>query len=91
MVLLYGTSIQTLSSRLGQKESSFWLEETTSSQSSKQLNALAVNRQFAEQLKFNARHTGFLQKELTDWFSYDLAVVNSGQNHNSKGCETQRR
>ena len=30
----------------------------------------------------------FLQKEaLIGGFSYDAAVVNSGQNHNSKGCK----
>ena len=52
----------------------------------KTIERSAVNRQFAETLKFNARHTGlFGSGKLADTgLSYDLAVVNSGQNHNSK-------
>jgi phosphate-selective porin OprO/OprP len=70
---------------LGQKKVPFGLEETTSSSKLKAIERSAVNRQFAERLKFNARHTGLFAKgALSDQFSYDLAVVNSGQNHNSK-------
>jgi len=70
---------------IGQKKVPFGMEETTSSSKLKAIERSAVNRQFAETLKFNARHTGLFAKgSLTDQFSYDLAVVNSGQNHNSK-------
>jgi phosphate-selective porin OprO/OprP len=70
---------------LGQLKVPFGLEETTSSSKLKAIERSAVNRQFAERLKFNARHTGLFAKgALSDQFSYDLAVVNSGQNHNSK-------
>jgi len=43
---------------LGQKKVPFGLEETSSSSKIKAIERSAVNRQFAEQLKFNARHTG---------------------------------
>ena len=70
---------------IGQKKVPFGMEETTSSSKLRAIERSAVNRQFAETLKFNARHTGLFAKgSLTDQFSYDLAVVNSGQNHNSK-------
>ena len=70
---------------LGQKKVPFGMEETTSSSKLKAIERSPVNRQFAEQLKFNARHTGLFAKgKLSDFFSYDLAVVNSGQNHASK-------
>ena len=42
----------------GQKKVPFGLEETTSSAKMKTIERSAVNRQFAETLKFNARHTG---------------------------------
>ena len=71
---------------IGQKKVPFGVEETTSSSKLKAIERSAVNRQFAEQLKFNARHTGIFAKgNFGDTgFNYDLAVVNSGQNHNSK-------
>ena len=70
---------------LGQLKVPFGMEETTSSSKLKAIERSAVNRQFAETLKFNARHTGLFAKgALSDHFSYDLAVVNSGQNHGSK-------
>ena len=70
---------------IGQKKVPFGMEETTSSSKLRAIERSAVNRQFAETLEFNARHTGLFAKgSLTDQFSYDLAVVNSGQNHNSK-------
>ena len=71
---------------VGQKKVPFGVEETTSSSKLKAIERSAVNRQFAERLKFNARHTGIFAKgDLGDsGFKYDLAVVNSGQNHNSK-------
>ena len=70
---------------LGQKKVPFGLEETSSSSKIKAIERSAVNRQFAEQLKFNARHTGLFAKGSFDGgFSYAAAVVNSGQNHNSK-------
>jgi phosphate-selective porin len=69
----------------GQLKVPFGMEETTSSSKLKAIERSAVNRQFAERLKLNARHTGLFAKgSLSDQFSYDLAVVNSGQNHNSK-------
>ena len=70
---------------VGQLKVPFGMEETTSSSKLRAIERSAVNRQFAETLKFNARHTGIFAKgSLSDQFSYDLAVVNSGQNHNSK-------
>lgn len=70
---------------LGQLKVPFGLEETTSSSKTKAIERSAVNRQFAEELKFNARHTGLFAKgSLGGGFSYNAAVVNSGQNHNSK-------
>jgi phosphate-selective porin OprO and OprP len=70
---------------LGQKKVPFGLEETTSSSKLKAIERSAVNRQFAEQLKLNARHTGLFAKgKFGEGFSYGAAVVNSGQNHNSK-------
>ena len=70
---------------LGQLKVPFGLEETTSSSKTKAIERSVVNRQFAEQLKFNARHTGLFAKgDLGGGFSYGAAVVNSGQNHNSK-------
>ena len=71
---------------IGQKKVPFGLEEVTSSAKMKTIERSAVNRQFAETLKFNARFTGlFGSGKLADTgLSYDLAVVNSGQNHNSK-------
>jgi phosphate-selective porin OprO/OprP len=70
---------------LGQLKVPFGLEETTSSSKTKAIERSAVNRQFAEQLKFNARHTGLFAKgDFGNGFSYAGAIVNSGQNHNSK-------
>ena len=71
---------------IGQKKVPFGLEEVTSSAKMKTIERSAVNRQFAETLKFNARFTGlFGSGKLADTgLSYDVAVVNSGQNHNSK-------
>ena len=70
---------------IGQIKVPFGMEETTSSSKLKAIERSAVNRQFAESLKFNARHTGlFVKGSLDGGFSYNLAVVNSGQNHNSK-------
>jgi phosphate-selective porin OprO/OprP len=70
---------------LGQKKVPFGLEETTSSSKTKAIERSVVNRQFAEQLKFNARHTGlFAQGGFDNGLSYKAAIVNSGQNHNSK-------
>jgi phosphate-selective porin OprO/OprP len=70
---------------LGQLKVPFGLEETTSSSKLKAIERSAVNRQFAEQLKFNARHTGlFAGGKFGEGYSYKAAVVNSGQNHNSK-------
>ena len=70
---------------VGQLKVPFGVEETTSSSKLKAIERSAVNRQFAEELKFNARHTGLFAKGSFDGgYSYDLAVVNSGQNHNSK-------
>jgi phosphate-selective porin OprO/OprP len=70
---------------IGQIKVPFGMEETTSSSKLKAIERSAVNRQFAETLKFNARHTGLFAKgSLDGGFSYNLAVVNSGQNHNSK-------
>ena len=73
---------------LGQKKVPFGLEETTSSSKLKAIERSAVNRQFAEQLKLNARHTGLFAKgKFGEGFSYGAAVVNAGQNHNSKEGE----
>ena len=71
---------------IGQKKVPFGLEEVTSSAKMKTIERSAVNRQFAETLKFNARFTGLFGsgKVADTGFSYDVAVVNSGQNHNSK-------
>ena len=70
---------------LGQRKVPFGVEETTSSSKLKATERSAVNRQFAESLKFNARHTGLFAKgALAEGWNYDLAVVNSGQNHHSK-------
>jgi phosphate-selective porin OprO/OprP len=70
---------------IGQKKVPFGLEETTSSSKTKAIERSAVNRQFAEQLKFNARHTGlFAGGKFGEGYSYKAAVVNSGQNHYSK-------
>jgi len=73
---------------IGQLKVPFGVEETTSSSKLKAIERSAVNRQFAEALKFNARHTGLFAKgALTDGWNYNLAVVNSGQNHASKDGE----
>tara|TARA_B100002019_G_scaffold278497_1_gene279383 strand:- start:807 stop:1955 length:1149 start_codon:yes stop_codon:yes gene_type:complete len=73
---------------VGQLKVPFGVEETTSSSKLKAIERSAVNRQFAEQLKFNARHTGIFAKgKFSDFLSYDLAVVNSGQNHTSKDSD----
>ena len=71
---------------VGQLKVPFGMEETTSSSKIKAVERSAVNRQFAETLKFSARHTGLFAKgDLGDsGFSYGAALVNSGQNHNSK-------
>ena len=70
---------------IGQIKVPFGVEETTSSSKLKAIERSPVNRQFAEALKFNARHTGlFASGDLAEGWKYGLAVVNSGQNHNSK-------
>ena len=71
---------------VGQLKVPFGMEETTSSSKIKAVERSAVNRQFAETLKFSARHTGLFAKgDLGEsGFSYGAAIVNSGQNHNSK-------
>jgi phosphate-selective porin OprO and OprP len=70
---------------IGQLKVPFGMEETTSSSKTKAIERSVVNRQFAEQLKFNARHTGLFAKGSFDsGLSYKAAIVNSGQNHNSK-------
>ena len=71
---------------VGQLKVPFGMEETTSSAKMKAVERSAVNRQFAETLKFSARHTGLFAKgDLGEsGFSYGAAIVNSGQNHNSK-------
>jgi phosphate-selective porin OprO/OprP len=73
---------------VGQIKVPFGLEETTSSSKLKSVERSAINRQFAEQLKFNARHTGLFAKgNFSDYFSYNIAAVNSGQNHTSKDAD----
>ena len=47
---------------LGRLKVPFGLEETTSSSKLKAIESSVVNRQFAEQLKFNARHTRIFAK-----------------------------
>jgi phosphate-selective porin OprO/OprP len=71
---------------LGQKKVPFGLEETSSSAKMKTIERSAVNRQFAETLKFNARHTGLFASGNfgAPGLSASAAIVNSGQNHNSK-------
>ena len=70
---------------IGQLKVPFGLEETTSSSKTPAIERSAVNRQFAEYLKFNARHTGLFAKgKLGGGLSYSAAFVNAGQNHNSK-------
>ena len=70
---------------LGQLKVPFGLEETISSSKTPAIERSAVNRQFAEYLKFNARHTGLFAKgKLGGGLSYSAAFVNAGQNHHSK-------
>ncbi len=70
---------------VGQLKVPFGLEETTSSSKTKAIERSAVSRQFAETIKFNARHTGiFAQGKLENGLSYGLAYANAGQNNNSK-------
>jgi len=69
----------------GQLKVPFGIEETASSSKTKAIERSAVNRQFAEAIKFNARHTGIFAKgKLGKGFSYGLAYANAGQNTNSK-------
>ena len=69
----------------GQLKVPFGIEETTSSSKTKAIERSAVNRQFAETIKFNARHTGIFAKgKLGNGLSYGLAYANAGQNNNSK-------
>jgi phosphate-selective porin OprO and OprP len=69
----------------GQLKVPFGIEETTSSAKVKTIERSAVNRQFAETIKFNARHTGIFAKgKLENGLSYGLAYANAGQNNNSK-------
>ena len=90
-VFIEGTSVwyrvsDALRIDVGQLKVPFGMEETTSSSKMKAIERSAVNRQFAETLKFHARHTGLFAKgDLGEsGFSYGAAIVNSGQNHNSK-------
>ena len=70
---------------LGQLKVPFGLEETGSSSKIPAIERSAINRQFAEYLKFNARHTGLFAKGgLGGGISYSAALVNAGQNHHSK-------
>ena len=70
---------------IGQIKVPFGMEETTSSSKLKAIERSAVNRQFAESLSSTLDTLVFLLKgSLDGGFSYNLAVVNSGQNHNSK-------
>ena len=70
---------------IGQKKVPFGLEETTSSSKQKLLKDLQLIVSLLKQLKFNARHTGlFASGKFGEGYSYKAAVVNSGQNHNSK-------
>jgi phosphate-selective porin OprO/OprP len=70
---------------IGQLKVPFGLEETTSSSKTPAIERSAINRQFAEYLKFNARHTGLFAKgKLGGGLSYSAAFVNAGQNHHSK-------
>ncbi len=72
----------------GQLKVPFGIEETTSSAKVKAIERSAVNRQFAEAIKFNARHTGIFAKgKLGNGLSYGLAYANAGQNNNSKASE----
>jgi phosphate-selective porin len=69
----------------GQLKVPFGIEETTSSAKAKAIERSAVNRQFAEAIKFNARHTGIFAKgKLGNGLSYGFAYANAGQNNNSK-------
>ena len=90
-VFIEGTSVwyrvsDALRIDVGQLKVPFGMEETTSSSKMKAIERSAVNRQLAETLKFHARHTGLFAKgDLGEsGFSYGAAIVNSGQNHNSK-------
>ncbi|MFP6887049.1 MAG: porin, partial [Opitutales bacterium] len=71
---------------VGQLKVPFGMEETTSSAKTKAIERSAVNRQFADNLKFHARHMGLFAKGTLGetGLSYGAAIVNSGQNHNSK-------
>ncbi|MFP6900195.1 MAG: porin [Opitutales bacterium] len=72
----------------GQLKVPFGIEETTSSAKVKTIERSAVNRQFAEAIKFNARHTGIFAKgKLGNGLSYGFAYANAGQNNNSKASE----
>ena len=62
MVHQFGTTFRRFRIDIGQKKVPFGVEETTSSSKLKAIERSAVNRQFAEQLKFNARHTGIFAK-----------------------------
>ena len=70
----------------GQLKVPFGMEETASSAKTKAIERSAVNRQFADNLKFHARHMGLFAKGILGetGLSYGTAIVNSGQNHNSK-------
>lgn len=71
---------------VGQLKVPFGMEETTSSSKTKAIERSAANRQFAETLKFHARHVGVFAKGSfgSTGLSYGAAIVNAGQNHNSK-------
>ena len=76
---------------VGQLKVPFGLEETTSSSKTKAIERSAVNRQFAETIKFNARHTGIFAKgKLENGLSYGLAYANAGQNNNSKASSLKK-
>ncbi len=70
----------------GQLKVPFGMEETASSAKTKAIERSAVNRQFADNLKFHARHMGLFAKGILGetGLSYGAAIVNSGQNHNAK-------
>ena len=70
----------------GQLKVPFGMEETSSSSKIKAIERSAMNRQFAERLKFHARHMGIFAKGNLgkSGFSYNAAIVNAGQNHSSK-------
>ena len=70
---------------VGQLKVPFGLEETTSAAKTKAIERSLVDRQFAEAVKFNARHAGiYAGGDLGYGLSYSLTYGNAGQNDNSQ-------